>query len=315
MESLQHLKGRLQAVKNISQITKAMEVVSATKMRRAQEYALNSRPYAYKALEILAEAALHAPIETTLTVKRPVKKTVAVVVSSDRGLVGAFNTQLVRAIDSFFAKDEYANNPKHSYGIVAVGKKSAAYATKKGYELIESFSGFGDYAEAEEIVPLADMLIDGFEKGKWDRVVVLSTHFLTTLRQEVRQRQLLPVEVERIDETVREIIPEHGRYAELANKETGGKKQETRDSEKYIFEPTPQETLQLLVPHLVRMQMYHLMLEANASEHSARRVAMKTATDNANELSQNLLIEYNKTRQAGITKEIIEITSTQAALQ
>lgn len=311
MESLQHLKGRLQAVKNISQITKAMEVVSATKMRRAQEYALNSRPYAYKALQILAEAAQHAPIETTLTVQRPVKKTLVVIISSDRGLVGAFNTQLVRVIDSFFTKDDYAADPNHSYGIVAVGKKAAAYAAKKGHAVIEKFSGFGDYAEVEEIVPLAELLVSGFEKENWDRVVVLSTHFVTTLRQEVRESQLLPVEVEKIKETVEEIIPEHGRYAELK----GEAVEAEADIEKYIFEPAPQETLERLIPHLVKMQMYQLVLEANASEHSARRVAMKTATDNANELSQSLLMEYNKTRQAGITKEIIEITSTQAALQ
>jgi len=288
-----------------------MEVVSATKMRRAQEVALNSRSYAFKALEVLEKIVRNAPVEVPLMARRDVKKTLVVVVASDRGLAGSFNTQVFRAAEAFFAGDEHAADPRHAYAIAAVGKKATAYAQKKGFEFIRAFQGFGDYAKPEEIEPLAALIAEGYERGAWDRVVTVSTHFRTTLKQETLVRQILPTDAERIRETVREIVPEHGRYADIR---AGAERRAALRETEYIFEPSPAEAIRLLVPQLVAMQLYHLVLEANASEHSARRVAMKNASDNADELGGSLLLEYNKARQAGITKEIIEITSTQNAL-
>ena len=301
--SIIEVKNRIKAVKNIGQITKAMEVVAATKMRKSQEVALNSRPYAFKALQLLAVLAKYAPVKTKLMVMRPIKKTLLIIVTSDRGLAGSFNSQIFRLADSFLKL--YKETENDGLQVIAIGKKAIQYAGKKKLDLAESFYGFGDFIEPSETYNLSDKIIYGFLHKDWDRVITISTHFRTTLKQEVLIRQVLPVNLEKIKETISEIVHEHGRYVEL-------KKIALEDNKKqpdYIFEPAPKELIDGLVDHLVRMQVYHLVLEANASEHSARMVAMKTASDNAKELSEKLNLEYNKARQAGITKELIEITS------
>lgn len=297
-------------MKNISQITKAMEVVSATKMRRAQEIALNSRPYAIKALEILQKIVRSAPVAMPLMETRPVKKTLVAVVASDRGLAGSFNAQVFRAVDSFLASDEYAQDSMHTFVLLPVGKKAIGYAAKKNFETAKTFQGFGDFIKVEEVEPLSYIVVQGFENGTWDRVITVSTHFRTTLRQETLLRQILPTDFKKIAETVKEIVPERGRFAGTE----GAVKEIIPQETEYIFEPSLAEAVRFLLPQLIKMQMYHLVLEANASEHSARRVAMKNASDNADELSDELLLGYNKARQANITKELIEITSTQNAL-
>lgn len=313
MESLPGLKARLRAVKNISQITKAMEVVAATKMRRAQEAALASRPYALRALELLGRISAAAPVANSLMASRPINTTALLIVCSDRGLAGPFNAQVFRAVEGLLSADLYRAGSGHRYVAVAVGAKALAYAAKRRWELAGSFRGFGDYALPEEILPVANLCISGFLTGRWDRVMAISTHFRTTLRQDVLSRQILPADAARIRETVNEILPERGRFAEL--EPAGGALTPTIERPvDYLFEPSPQEVLDALLPHLIAMQIYHLVLEANASEHSARRVAMKNASDNADELSGKLAREANKARQADITKEIIEITSTQTAL-
>ncbi len=305
MESLQGLKTRKAAVKNVGTITKAMEVVSATKMRKSQEVALRTRPYAIEALRLLRKVAQLAG-ETQWTRERPVKKTLIVVMASDRGLTGSFNAQVLRAADAIINIE----SAKSAIAILAVGKKVVRYGDMRGLELAGSFSGFGDVVSFEDAVPMADIIINGFIGGEWDRVLTISTHFRTTLKQEVLAREFLPTNIERIAETIREIAPEHGRFAQIA-------KDTARDISDipYIIEPSPQILFDVLVPYLLRMQAYHLVLEANASEHSARRVAMKTASDNADDLASALALSYNKMRQAAITKEIIEITGTQNALE
>lgn len=318
MESPQHIKSRLKSVKNIGQITKAMEVVSATKMRKAQEVALRSRPYAFKALELLEMLARVTQndelrmknVELPLAEKREIKKTLLVVVTSDKGLAGAFNTQVFRQVEQFLT-NLGVQQLSEEILVVPVGKRAVSYFTRRNAKIVESFTGFGDYAMPEEIEPLGNLLVQGFLEGSWDRVVTISTHFRSTLKQTPLSRQILPVEVDKIAETVHEIVPEHGRFAEMSNEEL----RMTNENTEYILEPSPEETLNTLVPHLVTMQLYHVVLEANASEHSARMVAMKTASDNASDLAEGLTLEFNKARQAGITKEIIEITSTMNALQ
>ena len=310
--SIIEVKNRIKAVKNIGQITKAMEVVAATKMRKSQEVALKSRPYAFKALQLLSVLAKHAPIKTELMTSRTIKKTLLVIVTSDRGLAGSFNSQVLRLADSFLKS--YQEIGSDGLKVIAVGKKAISYAIKKKLDMIPpagGFSGFGDFIEPEETAGLADKVISGFLKGDYDRLMTISTHFISTLKQEVLIRQILPVDLERIEATIAEIVPEQGRYSEIKKAIT---KNDNKELE-YIFEPSPKELIKSLVDHLVRMEMYHLVLEANASEHSARMVAMKTASDNAKELSEKLNLEYNKARQAGITKELIEITSAVGTLQ
>src|SRR3989344_7144013 len=213
MESLQKTKSRIKAVKNIGQITKAMEVVAATKMRKSQQVALNSRPYAFKALQLLSVLGQHASVKTDLMLARKVKTTLLVIVTSDRGLAGSFNSQVLRLADSFLKS--YAETDGNKLKVVAVGKKAISYFNKKKLDSIGGFSGFGDFINPKETDPVADLMIKGFLNNDWDRVITISTHFRSTLKQEVLMRQILPVDLEKIKQTLNEVIPEHGRFSEL----------------------------------------------------------------------------------------------------
>lgn len=311
MESPQAIKSRLKSVKNVGQITKAMEVVAATKMRKSQETALGTRPYAFEALHLLRRLTQSVDVKVPLLAKREVKKTLVVIIASDRGLAGSFNSQVARQADQFFAGDEYKDKENHSYYLSVMGKKAVSYAAKKSYPTLKIFTDFGEITEPEEIKPLSSYAINGFLKGEWDRVVTISTQFRSALKQEPLVRQILPLDTEKIKATVKEIVPETGRYAEMGKELPNNNGKEIE----YIFEPSPRAVLEELLPHLVEMEIYHLFLEAKASEHSARRVAMKTASDNAGELADELTLEFNKARQVGITGEIMEITTTITTLE
>lgn len=310
MESFQSLRSRLKSVKNIGQITKAMEVVSVTKMRRSQEIALNSRFYAIKALELLKKIQRNTAFESPFLRAGAAEKTLVVIVAADKGLAGSFNSQVFKATEALVARERASCGAEHRFSCVAVGRKAIQFATSKKMPIEASFTGFGDYIETEETEPLAKFLIAGFLKGEWDRIFTVSTHFRTTLQQDVLVRQIFPVDFEKLHETIMEIIPEKGRFANIAISPIGGAAKID-----YIIEPSPNVLFDQLLPRLVGMQIYHLVLEANASEHSARRVAMKSASDNAMELADGISFIYNKARQARITNELIEITSTQTALQ
>ncbi len=310
MESAQNIKLRLQGVKNVGQITRAMEVVSATKMRKSQEAALRSRPYAHLALELLGKIAAGQGIESRFSQAREVKNTLLVIVTSDKGLAGSFNTQVLRKMDDFLKYDRPESLPDHNYKVLVVGKKGYAYAQRLRLQIVGTFYGSGDYISPEETQPIAEMITKGFVSGDWDRVVTASTHFRTTLKQDNLVRQILPLQITKIIETVRELVPEYGRYADTLEP-----REFTAERTEYLLEPSPTLILETLMPYLVKMQIYQLILEANASEHSARMVAMKNASENAAELASALQLSYNKVRQAGITRELIEIVSTQNALQ
>ena len=307
MESLQTIKSRLRAVNNIGKITRAMEVVAATKMRKAQEWAINSRAYAWHALELLARLSSNKIINVPLLEDREIKHTLILLVSSDRGLVGSFNNQLFRLVDDYMKSNWLT---KENSSVIVIGKKALNYSQKNGYRIVEQFLNFGNLSKPEQMDVVSKIMIDGFLSKKWDRVVTVSMNFKTTLTQTVSLRELMPVNFDAIKKTVRGIVPEHGRYAGLKDITDT----EVAPNTDYIFEPSQEVILNNLIPHLIKMQLYHLMLEANASEHSARRVAMKTASDNADEVSGKLSMDYNKVRQSNITRELIEITSTQSAL-
>ncbi len=317
MESPQNIKKRLKSVKNINQITKAMELVSATKMRKSQQIALDSRPYAFVALELLANISI---LEKTPKFKMPallkarkVKKTLFILVASDKGLAGAFNSSVFRKFEQRMEKDKekYANKEKY---FMAVGEKSFNYLLKKGLNVLQKFSEVGDYITPEQVKPVTDFIVRGYLNKEWDEVIIFSTHFKSALKQETHVRKILPIDFDNIKETLREIIPERGKFADLIkehrinfiperNPLTGAGPRE------YIIEPNSEKVLEKLTEHLFFMQVYHLILEANASEHSARRLAMKTASENAQDLGDELNLQYNKSRQSSITREIIEITT------
>ncbi|MEI6494639.1 MAG: ATP synthase F1 subunit gamma [bacterium] len=314
MESLQGLKSRLKAVKNVGQITKAMEVVAATKMRKAQEQALISRPYAFAVLKLLEKVSVNSEIESPLLFEREIKNTLVLVLASDKGLAGSFNSQIFRLAEQFFNTDDYRTREGHNYQLIPIGKKAVTYANKKSFAVPAHFNGLGDVTEPGEIEEISKFISDGFLAEKWDRVVVFYTNFRSALKQEAMMRQILPADVKKIHQTLREIVPEYGRYSDKSDAELIKEGVFSAEQFDYILEPTPAGLASALIPHLVKMQLYHIFLEAKASEHSARRMAMKTASDNAEELSGDLQLEYNKLRQTKITGELMEITGTLTTL-
>lgn len=316
MESTQSLKKRLKSVDNINKITKAMELVAATKMRKAQEIAIASRPYAFAALDLLANLTLiekskNIPMPELLK-QRDIKKVLFVLVSSDKGLAGAFNSSVFRKFEKHFKETvEQYQNEEHVY--LAIGEKANQYLLRKKFPITNRFVEVGDYITPEEVQPISDFIIKGYLEEKWDRVVIVSTHFRSALKQEPHVRKILPIDFDQIKDTIKELIPQTGRFAEMI-KENGISFTTGKKNTEYLIEPSIEIVMEDLTKHLFFMQIYHLILEANASEHSARRLAMKTASDNASDLSEKINLQYNKVRQANITKEIIEIVAGAEAL-
>ncbi|MDO8500116.1 MAG: ATP synthase F1 subunit gamma [bacterium] len=305
MASLKDVKRRIRSVKNTSQITKAMEVVSATKMRRSQQTALQGRPYALAALDILKNISARVSVRPLLLTPREIKKTLIAVVTSDKGLAGAFNSNVMRNVERWMKENKSAD-----YAIITIGKKARDYFLARKIATLHSFIGFGDYVSRDETEPFADFLLKGYMNKEWDRVLVFYTNFRTTLRQEAKVVEVLPIHTEKIEETIKGITPEFGKYADIRAGETASK-----FKYEYKFEPSPVEVLASLLPVLFKIQTHHMVLESNASEHSARMVAMKNASENAKELIGELTIVYNKSRQAGITRELSEITAGREALE
>lgn len=302
MESTQSIKSRIKSVTSTEQITKAMGMVASNKMRKSQVHALDSRPFAIAGMEILREITKRTPhVPELMKSKEKTGKTLIVLIASDKGLAGSFNSNVFRKFE------KTVNGNKEDYLYAAVGKKAEDYITRKNYDIQKSFIKFGDYAAPEQTQVFADFIIDGFLENKWSKVITLSTHFRTTLRQDVLSRELLPITFQNLEADINELVPEYGKYSENNAKKNGNGHYE------YRIEPKDEigahQLLNDLTKHLVEMVLYHLILESNASEHSARMVAMKSASDNAGELKDNLLLIYNKSRQAAITQELAEITA------
>ncbi len=306
MPSIKSVQRRIRSTKNTAQITKAMEMVSATKMRHSQEFALRARPYALAALNMLGNLlAKTSEVSDLLQVRKKIEKKALLVITSDKGLAGALNANVLRRAEAWV---KTAREKEMSYGVITVGKKAREYFERRGVVVFKHFSGVGDVVSLEETSPIAEMIMRGFLDGAWDELDAVYTHFRTTLLQEAIVRRVLPVTKEGIREIVNGILPEHGKYAELQD----GKVSYVYE---YKFEPSPAEILEALIPRLLKMHIHHMILEANASEHSARMVAMKNASENAKELITDLTLMYNKARQAGITRELAEITAGKEVLE
>src|SRR3989344_2144852 len=309
MDSLQNIKRRIKGIGNINQITKAMELVAATKMRRSQETALSSRPYAFAALDILATLSqLDGVTMPAILEQRPIEKKLVVLVTSDKGLCGSFNSAIIRAFERFLKKSSISLKDP-SYAFMAIGQKAGQYLERRTGNFAGKFTRVGDYTTLEQIQPVAQKVIAGFLNKEWDEVMVFSTQFRSALKQDVLTRKILPVSFENLKKTAQDIVPETGKFAELAREGGTLINAAEEETKEYIIEPSPEIILNELGAHLVLMEINHLILEANASEHAARRVAMKNASDNAESLAADLTLVYNKSRQASITKEIIEIVA------
>lgn len=294
------IKQKIGSVQNISKITNAMGLVSAVKMGKAQTLALNSRPFALRVYQILKKLSQHQKREGAANFyfkERGEGKILAVVVSSDRGFCGPFNKSILN-----FAQKKIKEMAEGSVvEIMAIGKKSSSFFKNKGYKVKFEFSGIGDFGELDEVRPIAELLTKNFEK-EYQKVCLIFTNFVTTLNQEPCMIQVLPVKEDIFEKLLKEHAPK------------GSKDMEPEPYLEYVFEPSPKEIFESLVPELVTFEIYHSILEANASEHSARMIAMKNASDNAKEITKLLILDYNKARQEQITSELGEITSAKEAI-
>ncbi len=291
MPSTRDIRRRIKSVKNTAQITKAMQMVASAKMRKAQQAALSGRPYATLMNEVLAAATAGAGEFThPLMQVREVKKRAVILVSTDKGLCGALNTNLLR---------EAAKFDKNTTVFITAGRKGAQFVARLKRELGAEFT-YKDTPQFAEARAIAKFAQDLFVEGKVDQVDVLYSNFISTLVQKPEVRQLLPIV--KIEKLVAGVDGDH------ASEELGQAERE------YLFEPGAADLLGSLLPHYVNFQVFQVLQEAKASEQSARMVAMKNATDNAKQIIKDLTLEYNKLRQANITKELLEITSAAMAM-
>lgn len=299
MPTAREVKKRINSVKNIAQITRAMEATSASRVRRAQARVLASRAFAQKAWEILLNVqsaggsgpALH-PL---LAERETVNKIMIVVITSDRGLAGAYNTNIIRVAQRF------AERLRKPVEYVTVGRKARDAMVRTG-RVVAEFSDLPAEPTISTIAPINRLAIDAFLSGEVDKVFIAYTDFINMLTQRPAVLGWLPlVPYETDDQVAREFIKEVPQVS-------GGKAN-------YEYEPTPEAILAEIVPRFTELQLFQAMLEAQASEHAARMVAMRNASDNANQLTSDLTLVYNKARQAAITNEILDIVGGAEALQ
>jgi F-type H+-transporting ATPase subunit gamma len=291
MASTRDIRRRIRSVKSTAQITKAMQMVAASKMRKAQAAALAGRPYATLMNEVLAEVTHHAgDFSDPLMERRPVAKRCVVLVSSDKGLCGALNSNLLR---------EAARTDRQTTLFITAGRKAGQFVARTRRQLAAEFT-YKDAPLFSEARAISKFARDLFLKGEVDQVDLIYTNFVSTLVQRPQTLTLLPVgEIKGVTAGV----GGEGMTQEL-----------TRSTTEFLFEPDAGNVLGALLPHYLNFQVYQVLLEAKASEHSARMVAMKSATDNAKQLIKDLTLEYNKMRQASITNELLEISSAAMAL-
>jgi F-type H+-transporting ATPase subunit gamma len=292
MASTRDIRRRIRSVKNTAQITKAMQMVASSKMQKAQQGALNYRPFASMAGDLMRSLRLDTgDYRHPLMERREVRKRTIILISTDKGLCGALNSNLFR---------EAAKYDPASTQFIAVGKKAAQFLGRTRRKLLAEFTYHDSptFAEAQAISSFAQQ---EFLEGRTDAVDVLYTRFINTLSQRADARELLPFG------SPESLVMEAGR---------GQEAQPAGEPERidFLFEPDPVTVMDHLVVVFVTLRIAQLLLEAKASEHSARMVAMKNATDNANQLVKQLTLEYNKMRQAAITKELLEIASAAMAL-
>jgi F-type H+-transporting ATPase subunit gamma len=299
--ALKDIKAKIQSTNRTYKVTRAMEAVSAVKMRKTQGAALADRAYARAAVSILARISGSGDVKRhPLAVERPVKKTALVVITSDKGLTGGLNSGITKE-----AMVQISGRPKEDIIVYAYGKKGEEYFIRRGYAIEKSIENKTDDIPISVLQELGRDLAQGFEAGKFDEVIAVYNNFKSTFEQPPTARKLLPLSVPTITQLVVDIIPEKGKFSEIATIES---------PVAYEVEDSSAEIFSILVPRLVAVSLYHMLLEAKASEHSARMVAMKNASDKSKERIHDFTRLYNKIRQSAITREVSEIVSGREAL-
>ncbi|WP_088188724.1 ATP synthase F1 subunit gamma [Desulfosporosinus sp. FKA] len=280
MAGVRDIRRRIRSVRNMQQITKAMKMVSAAKLRKAQQKLIAARPYANQLQGVLERLSQAGDTVHPLLVKRPVQKVVYVLITSDRGLCGGYNANLIRKTTGLIAETP------QEVKLVTVGRKGRDFFRRGKIEFLAEFVALGDDPSFNQAKEIAKEVIRLYEQGEADEVYLLFTEFVSAITQRPSQVKLLPIE-----------------------------KPEGKQGKQYIFEPSPDEILASLLPKYVETQIFRSILEGKASEQGARMTAMSSATDNATDMIDRLSLAMNRARQAAITKEISEIVGGAAALE
>ena len=299
MANLKSIKTKIVSYKKTGTVTHAMEAVSAVKMRKAQERALSGRSYAAAALSVLERLAGTPDAEHHPLAKEQLGKTCIVVITSDKGLAGSLNSAVIRKVEDEIRAQ---NLPKNDVVMIAVGRRGGDYFASRGFDVRAKHENVSDSVSEQETRMITDKILEWKRSGEVGDCIIAFQNFLSTFEQEAGISEIIPITVESIAEMVKRIRPVKGKYAPETIE------QHLRPTV-YTIEPSPEEVLEALLPKLVNIAVFHALLEAKASEHSARMVAMKNATDKAKEMAGDLTRTFNKVRQAVITREVSEITS------
>ncbi|WP_368985962.1 ATP synthase F1 subunit gamma [Caldifermentibacillus hisashii] len=285
MASLREIKGRINSTKKTSQITKAMQMVSTSKMSRAEMNAKSFVPYMEKIQEVVGSIA-HGTADAIhpMLIHRPVKKSAYLVITGDRGLVGAYNSNVIRTVNQLLQK---RHKSKDEYGLITIGRVGRDFYKKQGHNILLDITGLNDHPNFSEIQSITSKTVDMFSDGTYDELYIIYTHYISVIQHDVIVKKVLPLT---------DIAPAAKPFI-------------------YEFEPNVEEILEVLLPQYAESLIFGALLESKASEHASSMMAMKNATDNAMELINTLTISYNRARQAQITQEITEIVAGASALE
>lgn len=301
MSSLKQIKNKIRSIDKTRQVTKAMEAVSAVKMRKSQAAALESRPYALYALSILKRLSGSVDsLEHPLVIPRPVSTTGIIVITSDRGFAGSLNSAIFRRVHEYI-RDKGLT--KENLSLVCIGRKGYDHFSRRGFAILEQYERWGEGISLAHPEVLTNLVIDLYTRNVFDELYIAYTNFESTFRQNVFIRKVLPIVFDEVQKTVDGIIPKQGKFSNI---ERAPRVLPDRVHD-YILEPSAESVLDELMVFMVNIQIFNSQLEANASEHSARMVAMKNASDKARDMSKELTRTYNKERQSTITREMSEI--------
>lgn len=300
MANSRDIKRRIVGVKNTGKITRAMEMISAVKMRKASTAVVAIRPYAENTLAVLRQIAVALGKEShPYLTERPIKNELYIVISSNRGLCGAFNAQLIKKVRQILEEDK-----ERTATFITLGKKAENSLRRMGQTIIASFPEAIAEPKSETVRVIANMAAKEYQEGRADRVVVIYTDYVSVMSQEVKVRGLLPVTLKDTEKQVANIDGLQGDRMPAEDHVTS----------EYLIEPSPKAVLETLVPKLITMTLYHAVLESRASEEAARMMAMRNATDAAKDMGADLTLMYNQLRQQKITQEIAELSAGMAAV-
>ncbi len=316
MPSTKELKQRIKGIKSTGKITRAMEMISAVKMRKAVANVVAIRPYAAASLQVLAKVsqAMKDADNNTLFRERLVKKVLCVVVTSHRGLCGSFNTQVMKQVRSEIGKLAERNISAKQIDFVSVGKKGDQMLRRFEGAIKASFPEALIATRAEEVRPVARLVREEYESGRYDKVMLVYTDYVSPMVQKTHTRRLLPLSQGALEDQLSEMNDMHTPVDERTTMAAAKSSGTSSPSAQYAIEPSPETVLQTLIPRLIEMQILHAILESNASQEAARMMAMRNATDAAKDMVADFTLSYNQLRQAKVTQEIAELSAGMAAV-